>query len=181
MKPTSCLYDALIDFYVNRMTWLDIRHVQTLCWMIIGIIHSGTRSLNGVYTRHHGRSYAHLHQRRFRRWIAGLIWSESTKAWWGAAIGLGGASSVYLEFGYDAGGIASHRVVSRFIEDETIPMVWQCTQQYRALIGDSVCCVKPIGWFRNALAVVLADRGLLPMRAWWSISKTSSMALSHPH
>lgn len=51
--------------------WFDIRHMQTLCWMIVGIIHSERVHLSvwGVYTQSRA-VFAPSHQRRFRRWLS---------------------------------------------------------------------------------------------------------------
>lgn len=51
--------------------WFDIRHMQTLCWMIVGIIHSERVHLNvwGIYTQSRA-VFAQSHQRRFRRWLS---------------------------------------------------------------------------------------------------------------
>ncbi len=72
MPPTSRLYDALNDFLSQcQDTWKDIRHIQTLCWMIIGMIQSQNVHLNGfgVYVQSRA-TYAQSHQRRFRRWLS---------------------------------------------------------------------------------------------------------------
>lgn len=72
MAPTSRLYDALQEFLRQRnIPWQDARHVQTLCWMIIGIIQSQKVHLNGfgVYVLSRAQ-LAQSHQRRFRRWLS---------------------------------------------------------------------------------------------------------------
>ncbi|QKD82715.1 transposase [Thermoleptolyngbya sichuanensis A183] len=72
MSPTSRLYDALNDFLRQcDMQWQDARHLQTLCWMIIGMIGSQNVHLNGfgVYVRSRAQM-AQSHQRRFRRWLS---------------------------------------------------------------------------------------------------------------
>jgi hypothetical protein len=72
MTPTSRLYDALNDFLSQcQAVWKDIRHVETLCWMIIGMIQSQNVHLNGfgVYVQSRA-TYAQSHQRRFRRWLS---------------------------------------------------------------------------------------------------------------
>ena len=41
MTPTSRLYSALNSFLrQGDIQWRDARHLQTLCWMMIGIIQS---------------------------------------------------------------------------------------------------------------------------------------------
>lgn len=72
MAPTSRLYDALHDFLRQcDMAWKDVRHLKTLCWMIIGIIQSQNVHLNGfgVYVLSRAQ-FAQSHQRRFRRWLS---------------------------------------------------------------------------------------------------------------
>jgi hypothetical protein len=52
MASTSRLYNALNDFLRQcDIAWQDARHLQTLCWMIIGMIESQNVHLNrfGVY------------------------------------------------------------------------------------------------------------------------------------
>jgi len=69
MTPTSRLYDALNDYLSQcQIVWRDARHLQTICWMMIGIIQSQNVHLNGfgVYVKSRAR-YAQSHQRRFRR------------------------------------------------------------------------------------------------------------------
>jgi hypothetical protein len=72
MASTSRLYDALNDFLrQSDIVWQDIRHLQTLCWMIIGMIESQNVHLNGfgVYVTSRAQ-IAQSHQRRFRRWLS---------------------------------------------------------------------------------------------------------------
>jgi hypothetical protein len=39
MTPTAHLYDALNKFFSQcQDIWKDVRHVQALCWMILGMI-----------------------------------------------------------------------------------------------------------------------------------------------
>lgn len=72
MSPTSRLYDALSEFLSQcEIQWRDARHLQTLCWMMVGMIQSQNVHLNGfgvyVLTR---AKIAQSHQRRFRRWLS---------------------------------------------------------------------------------------------------------------
>lgn len=72
MAPTSRLYDALNDFLrQSDIVWQDARHLQTLCWMVIGMIGSENVHLNGfgVYVKSRAQ-IAQSHQRRFRRWLS---------------------------------------------------------------------------------------------------------------
>ena len=72
MSPTSRLYDALSGYLSQcKIQWQDVRHVQTLCWMIIGMIESQNVHLNGfgVYVTSRAQ-IAQSNQRRFRRWLS---------------------------------------------------------------------------------------------------------------
>jgi hypothetical protein len=72
MQPTSRLYHALCEFLSQlSLTWADKRHLQTLCWMMVGIIQSQNVHLNGFGVYILGRAkFAQSHQRRFRRWLS---------------------------------------------------------------------------------------------------------------
>jgi len=72
MSPTSRLYDALSRYLSQcEIQWQDVRHLQTLCWMMVGMIHSQNVHLNGfgVYVVSRAQ-VAQSHQRRFRRWLS---------------------------------------------------------------------------------------------------------------
>lgn len=72
MASTSRLYDAVHQFVSQSATqWQDARHLQTLCWMMVGMLHSQNVHLNGLGVYVHSRAnFAQSHQRRFRRWLA---------------------------------------------------------------------------------------------------------------
>jgi hypothetical protein len=72
MTPTSRLYDGLNDYLRQcQMVWRDARHLQTLCWMMIGMIESQNVHLNGFGVYVNSRAQiAQSHQRRFRRWLS---------------------------------------------------------------------------------------------------------------
>jgi hypothetical protein len=72
MAPTSRLYDAL-QYYLRQcdIHWRDVRHLKTLCWMMIGMIQSQGVHLNGFGVHVLSRAtLAQSHQRRFRRWLS---------------------------------------------------------------------------------------------------------------
>lgn len=72
MTPTSRLYDALHHFLSQcQKQWQDVRHLQTLCWIMIAVIQSEKVHLNGFGVHVVSRAtYAQSHQRRFRRWLS---------------------------------------------------------------------------------------------------------------
>jgi hypothetical protein len=72
MTPTSRLYHALHEYLSQcQDLWHDVRHLQTLCWMMVGILQSQNVHLNGfgVYVVSRAQ-VAQSHQRRFRRWLS---------------------------------------------------------------------------------------------------------------
>ena len=72
MSPTSRLYNALSQFLSQcEIQWQDARHLQTLCWMMVGMLQSQNVHLNGfgVYVVSRAK-VAQSHQRRFRRWLS---------------------------------------------------------------------------------------------------------------
>jgi len=72
MASTSRLYHALHEYLSQYQDlWRDVRHLQTLCWMMIGILQSQNVHLNGFAVHVVSRAtYAQSHQRRFRRWLS---------------------------------------------------------------------------------------------------------------
>lgn len=67
---TSRLYDQLCGLLGQSSEWADRRHLQTLIWMVIGLICSECISLTkwGVYVQSRAK-FAQSHQRRFSRWL----------------------------------------------------------------------------------------------------------------
>lgn len=70
MENTPFLYDTLVQVLSQQTNWPDRRHLKTLAWMIIGLIHSGWISLTAwaPYVVSRAR-YAQSTVRRFRRWL----------------------------------------------------------------------------------------------------------------
>ena len=70
MENTPHLYDTLVLVLSQHATWLDQRHLKTLAWMMVGLIHSGWINLTAwapyVVSR---AQYAQSTVRRFRRWL----------------------------------------------------------------------------------------------------------------
>jgi Transposase DDE domain len=72
MTTTSRLYDAMNDFLSQcDLQWGDVRHLKTLCWMMVGMIESQNVHLNGFGVYINSRAQiAQSHQRRFRRCLS---------------------------------------------------------------------------------------------------------------
>jgi len=70
MENTLRLYDTLVLVLSQHRNWLDIRHLKTLAWMMVGLIQSQAISLTEWVPYVHGRAqYAQSTVRRFRRWL----------------------------------------------------------------------------------------------------------------
>jgi Transposase DDE domain len=70
MENTPYLYDTLVQVLRQHRHWLDLRHLKTLAWMMVGLIHSSSISLCAwapvvVSRARYGQSTV----RRFRRWL----------------------------------------------------------------------------------------------------------------
>src|SRR5215813_1101678 len=70
MENTPHLYETLVLVLCQHATWVDQRHLKTLAWMMVGLIHSGWINLTAwapyVVSR---AQYAQSTVRRFRRWL----------------------------------------------------------------------------------------------------------------
>jgi hypothetical protein len=64
------LYNTLVTVLRQHKNWLDIRHLYTLAWMMVGLIKSEsvnpTAWIPYVVSR---AKYAQSIQRRFQRWL----------------------------------------------------------------------------------------------------------------
>ena len=70
MENTPRLYDTLVTVLSQHRNWLDRRHLQTLAWMMVGLIQSHTISLPKWVPFVHSRAqFAQSTVRRFRRWL----------------------------------------------------------------------------------------------------------------
>ena len=70
MENTPYLYDTLVRVLSHHANWLDLRHLKTLAWMMVGLINSYSISLGAwtpfVISR---AQYSQSTVRRFRRWL----------------------------------------------------------------------------------------------------------------
>ena len=69
MENVSRLYKALVAL-LSSSQWADLRHLYTLVWMVIGLIHSGSVNLTkwAMYIQSRAK-LAQSKQRRFSRWL----------------------------------------------------------------------------------------------------------------
>ncbi len=64
------LYSTLTTVLGGHQNWLDVRHLKTLAWMMVGLIESGLISLTEWAPYIHSRAqFAQGTVRRFRRWL----------------------------------------------------------------------------------------------------------------
>jgi hypothetical protein len=70
MENTPRLYATLVEVLRQHRQWLDVRHLQTLAWMIVGLLQSGLISLTQWTPFVLGRAeLAQSIVRRFSRWL----------------------------------------------------------------------------------------------------------------
>ena len=70
MENTPYLYDTLVQVLRQHRNWLDLRHLTTLAWMMVGLIHAGSMSLCAWAPYVVSRAwYSQSTVRRFRRWL----------------------------------------------------------------------------------------------------------------
>jgi DDE family transposase len=70
MGGTPHLYDTLVQVLSQHQNWLDLRHLKTLAWMIVGLMQSGQIGLTAWAPYVHSRAvYAQSRVRRFARWL----------------------------------------------------------------------------------------------------------------
>src|SRR5687767_13665228 len=70
MENTPHLYSGLMELLGQHSQWRAVRHLHTLVWMVVGLIHSGGVSLTAWVPFVRGRArYAQRTQRRFARWL----------------------------------------------------------------------------------------------------------------
>lgn len=152
MPPTSRLYDALSQFLSQcQSQWQDTRHLQTLCWMIVGMVQGESVHLNafGVYVRSRA-TFAQSHQRRFRRWLSNrrIDVTSAHHTLVGQAISAWSKQRLYLSL------------------DTT--MVWNCTAVATTGGTPAMRCLFYIVW------VGVIYRGRTVPVAWRVVTQSSS-------
>jgi hypothetical protein len=70
MESTPRLYDTLVDVLRQHQNWVELRHLKTMTWMVIGLMQAGKISLTAWAPYVHSRAaYAQSTVRRFARWL----------------------------------------------------------------------------------------------------------------
>jgi Transposase DDE domain len=167
MENTPRFYSGLVELLGQPGQWRDVRHLHTLVWMVVGLIHSGCVSLTAWVPFVSGRArYAQSTQRRFARWLqnprvevhslsAPLI--QTALADWGQ-------HTVYLAL--DTTMLWNRYCVIRIsilYRGRAVPLVWQVLEHSSSSVAyeayaellDTIPPLFPLG----ARVVFLADRG----------------------
>lgn len=167
MENTPRLYDELLKVIGQHSKWLDLRHLQTLVWMVVGLLQAGGVSLPSWVPFVQGRArYAQSIQRRFARWLhnerievatfyAPLI-QQALLDW--------GKATVYLAL--DTTMLWNEYCVVRLsliYRGRAVPLVWQVLKHSSSSVAhegyagllDQVPLLLPCG----VKVVLLADRG----------------------
>jgi hypothetical protein len=197
MENTPQLYCELVALLGQHGKWRDVRHLYTLIWMVVGLIHSGCVSLTAWVPFVSSRAcYAQSTQRRFARWLqnprieihplyASLI--QTALAEWGK-------HTLYLAL--DTTMLWNRYCVIRLsviYRGRAVPLVWEVLEhgsssvayeRYAALL-DVVPALLPLG----VKVVFLADRGfadtallahLRQLRWHFRIRSKASFGVSRP-
>lgn len=165
-SSTLHVYDTLFKLF-KLSEWQDIRHCQTLVWMVIGLISSGCISLSSWADYSHSRAQrAASRVRRFSRWLANdrievaklyaPIIQEALLGW--------GKHPLYLALDTSQlpGGYCLVRV-SVVYRGRAVPLVWQVLEHnsssvafedYRLLLKEAAQLMP-----EGVKVVLLADRG----------------------
>lgn len=167
MKVKSRLYNTIIKILCQHKKWLDVRHMFTLAWMVVGLIRSEKISLTAWVPYVESRAqYAQSTQRRFARWIyngrihvcelyAPLI-QEALSEW--------GDDTLYLAL--DTSRLFEEYCLIRIsviFRGRAVPVVWKVIEHksstvayevYKVLL-DAAANLVPVG----VHVVLLADRG----------------------
>src|SRR5215213_292766 len=165
-KPPR-LYSELVEICGQAGQWRDVRHVQSLAWMVVGLSQAECVKLTAWIPFVQGRAqYAQSTQRRFRRWLAncrikvapqyGPLIQQALQDW--------GTHTVYRAL--DTSILWNQYCLIRLsvvYRGRAVPVVWDVIEHgsssvthdaYAALL-DAVPALLPAG----GKVVFLADRG----------------------
>ena len=167
MEKVPRLYSELMELCGQPGQWRDVRHLQTLAWMVVGLIQAEGVKLPAWVPFVQGRArYAQSTQRRFRRWLAnrrievaplyGPLIEQALQEW--------GTHTLYLAL--DTSMLWNQYCLIRLsvvYRGRAVPVVWEViehgsssvTHEAYAALLDTVPALLPAG----SKVVFLADRG----------------------
>lgn len=172
MENPPRLYSELVALCGQPGQWRDLRHLQTLAWMVVGLIQAECVKLTAWVPFVQGRArYAQSTQRRFRRWLGnqrievaplyGPLIERALREWGTHTLYLALATSLL----WNQYCLIRLSVVYR---GRAVPIVWDVLQHssssvthaaYAALL-EAVPSLLPAG----IKVVFLADRGFADTR-----------------
>ncbi len=198
MESTTRLYDTLVEMLGHQVPWKDRRHLQTLAWMMVGVIASGQVHLSSWAGYVHGRAqYAASIIRRFRRWLANArldlpalynpLVQQALAEW--------GACRLYVAL--DTSMVWNTYCLIRLsliYRGRAIPLVWKVIEHPSASIAYAVYAdlldhLAQVLWGQTGSVIVLADRGFADtelmahvsrLRWHWRIRIKSSFWIYRP-
>jgi len=168
MENTPHLHNTLVTVLSQHRNWLDLRHLITLAWMMVGLLQSHTISLDAWVPFIHSRAqYAQSTVRRFRRWLDnerirvhelyGPLIQQALAEW--------GENVLYLALDtsmlWDKYCIIRISIVYR---GRAVPLVWTVLEhpsstvafeKYKNLLNKAAQLLLPVG----CQVIFLADRG----------------------
>ena len=167
MEDFPRLYSELGTLCGQAGQWRDVRHLQTMAWMVVGLIQAGWITLTAWIPFVHGRArYAQSTQRRFRRWLGnrriavaplyGPLIQQALQEW--------GKHTLYLAL--DTSMVWHQYCLIRLAvgyRGRAVPIAWEVIEHgsssvphaaYEALLA-AVPALLPVG----VKVVFLADRG----------------------
>jgi hypothetical protein len=167
MKNPPRLYSELVALCGQPGQWRDLRHCQTLAWMVVGLIQAECVKLTAWIPFMQGRArYAQSTQRRFRRWLGnprievaplyGPLIQQALREW--------GTQTLYLAL--DTSLLWRQYCLIRLsvvYRGRAVPVVWEVMEHgsssvthaaYEALL-EMVPALLPVG----VKVIFLADRG----------------------
>jgi hypothetical protein len=167
MENSPRLYSELVGLCGQPGQWRDVRHVQTLAWMVVGLVQAECVKLTAWVPFVQGRAqYAQSTQRRFRRWLGnrrievaplyGPLIAQALQDW--------GTHSLYLAL--DTSMLWNQYCLIRLsvvYRGRAVPIMWEVIEHgsssvthdaYAALL-DAVPVLLPVG----VKVVFWADRG----------------------
>jgi len=168
MENTPRLYDTLVQVLSQHQNWLDVRHLKTLAWMMVGLIQSQVISLTKWVPYVHSRAqYAQSTVRRFRRWLDNKrikvhklyrpLIQQALSEW--------GEQTLYLAL--DTSMLWGKYCIIRIsvvYRGRAVPLVWKVLEHassavafdaYKELLNKAAQLLLPFG----CQVVFLADRG----------------------
>jgi hypothetical protein len=180
MTGSLQLYSTLTTVLGGHQNWLDVRHLKTLAWMMVGLIESGLISLTEWVPYIHSRAkFAQSTVRRFRRWLDndrieehklyGPLIQQALAEW--------GQNTLYLALDTSMlwGKYCLIRI-SVVYRGRAIPLVWKVLEHqssmvafesYKELINKSALLLLSF----DCQVVFLADRGFADTALMAHLSK----------